>query len=286
MIVSEVALEMLIYEVLLFSWTSPESRNAAEAGCGGQIVSTQQADAFRDEGRPDCIPGADGPGGGLPVASQDASTVGLADLAAQDLELGVVEGGAVDLADVGQEAGRGDRGHGGGDVGLGGVQEVQVRIVEEVALAHRLDLVERRVARADDSDGTQRDARAVEGCQVSSGAQGFQGLDHDGPRGGAVGLDVDEQQDRLVRGGIVDAMLRRRSHERRGRVLASQDIEDRLHVQRGEGALLSQGGGFVADIQRVVEQPDVGFERRAAHGQGRIEGDIPPVVVVRVDWFL
>jgi hypothetical protein len=68
--------------------------------------------------------------------------------------------------------------------------------------------------------------------------------------------------------------------------LSLQDREDLLDVQAIEGPVGSQGGCFVADVEGPIDQPDVGFDGCAADGEGGVEGDIPPVVVVGVDRFL
>ena len=42
----------------------------------------------------------------------------------------------------------------------------------------------------------------------------------------------------------------------------------------------------MADVEGVVDEPDVGFDGGGADGEGGVERDVAPVVVVGVDWFL
>ncbi len=42
----------------------------------------------------------------------------------------------------------------------------------------------------------------------------------------------------------------------------------------------------MADVQGAVVEPDVGFDGDAASGEGGVEGEVAPVVVVGVEAFL
>ena len=65
-----------------------------------------------------------------------------------------------------------------------------------------------------------------------------------------------------------------------------EGVEDWLNVERVECAGGSQSRSFVPDVQSIVEEPDVSFNGGTANREGRVEGDVAPVIVVRVDWFL
>ena len=71
----------------------------------------------------------------------------------------------------------------------------------------------------------------------------------------------------MVGGGVEDAVVGWGRDKRRGsgaRVLALQNREDGVDVQRGEGPLWGEGRGFVAYVEGVVEEPDISFGADAA----------------------
>lgn len=174
---------------------------------------------------------------------------------------------------------------GDGRDGRGDVAERQQRerrVIEVVARGDALDLVERGVARADDGDGAGVHVGAVVGGEVARVAEGLEGVDDGWEGGGAVRLDVDEEVERLARGGVVDAVLGRAVDEGAVWVLALQDRQDGLDVEAVQGALVGQGGLIVADVEGAVVEPDVGLDADCAYLQGRVEGDLSPVVIVRV----
>lgn len=174
---------------------------------------------------------------------------------------------------------------GDGRDGRGDVAERQQRerrVVEVVARGDALDLVERGVARADDGDGARVHVGAVVGGEVAGVAEGLEGVDHGREGGGAVRLEVDEEVERLARGGVEDAVLGGAVDEGAVWVLALQDRQDGLDVEAVQGALVGQGGLVVADVKRAVVEPDVGLDADCACLEGRVEGDLAPVVIVRV----
>lgn len=177
-----------------------------------QIIRIQQSDARAHQLFPDGITRAYGPGRRVPVPCTDALAAREVDLVLQDLELRVVEVRAVDAADVAGERGRGDGGDLGCEIGLRGREQREVRVEEVVPVGQRGDLGKRRVARADHGDGAVGDDGFV-GCIVGGEeaglAQRVECLDDVGERAGAVGLDVDEQVQRLARVGVEDAVVRR-----------------------------------------------------------------------------
>jgi hypothetical protein len=65
-----------------------------------------------------------------------------------------------------------------------------------------------------------------------------------------------------------------------------EDRNDRVDVKAGEGTGGSKGGGVVTDIQGVAVEPDVGFYGDGTDGEGGVEGDVAPVVVVGVELLL
>jgi len=85
---------------------------------------------------------------------------------------------------------------------------------------------------------------------------------------------------------VEDTVLRGPGVERCAWVLALDDGEDGLDVQRVEGAGCCQRGLFVAYVEGAIDEPDVSFDGDAAYTEGGVEGNVAPVVVVGVDWFL
>ena len=77
------------------------------------------------------------------------------------------------------------------DVGEGAVEVGDGRVVEVVALGDGLDLVQGRVASADDGHGAWGDDAVAEGCEPAAAAEGGEGLDDGWPGCFAVGFDVD-----------------------------------------------------------------------------------------------
>lgn len=155
-----------------------------------------------------------------------------------------------------------------GDVGECERQQRDGRVPEVVARRDALHLAERGVARADDGDGALGHGGAVVGGQVARVAEGLEGLDDCWEGGGAVGLEVDEQVQRLGGGGVVDAVLGGARHEGAVWVLGLQDGQDGLDVEAVQGALVGQGGLLVADVEGAVVEPDVGLDADCAHLEG------------------
>lgn len=179
---------------------------------------------------------------------------------------------------------------------------------------HATDEVERGAAGADDGDGAQRQGAAVVGGEVAGGAQRLDGFKDHGPGRGTGGLEVDEEVQRLVAAGVVDAVEGGRGGEARNWVLSPESVEDGLDVEGVEGPVLGQGTGFVADldscqlfdlfsnksreeeheifawasayVKSAVDEPNIGLYRHGAVGKRRVERYISPVVVVRVKRFL
>ena len=100
-----------------------------------------------------------------------------------------------------------------------------------------------------------------------------------------VRLKVHKQIQCLLRIRIIDAVVCYRSHVRTCRVLALQHVQDGIDVQGLEGPFARQGALLVADVQRVIVQPYIGFDGDGADGKRAVEGEGSPVVVVAVDIF-
>lgn len=170
--------------------------------------------------------------------------------------------------ELGREVGARDGRHVRGDVGEGGAQGRDGRVPEVIARLDALDVVERRVARADDGHGPAGHGRAVEGRQVACVAQRPEGADDGGEGGGAVGLDVHEEVEGLAGGGVVHAVPGPARDEPGGWVLGLEDGQDGLDVEAVEGAPVGQGGLLVADVEGPVVEPDVGLDGDGTDGQG------------------
>lgn len=188
------------------------------------------------------------------------------DLGGEEDLLHVVEPtGAADPGEHHVEVCAGDGRDVRGDVDKVERQQREGSVPEVVARRDALDLAERGVARADDGDGALGDGGAVKGGEVARGAEGLEGLD-DGREGGcAVGLEVDEEVERLARGGVVDAVPGRAARDEGAVwVLALQDGQDGLDVEAVQGAVVGQGGLLVADVEGAVVEPDVGLDAYCA----------------------
>lgn len=72
--------------------------------------------------------------------------------------------------------------------------------------------------------------------------------------------------------------------ERGGGVLHFEDLKQRVHVQRGQGAIGSEARKGVADVEFLVEKPDVRLDTDTACLDGGIQWDATPVIIVRVTW--
>jgi len=222
----------------------------------------------------------------VPIPRHDPLGMRRRDLRLQRRQLRRVQRLGPHVAEHGAEVRARDGRDGARDVGEGRGQVGDGRVVEVVPVLDRLDLVEGRVARSDHGDGTRGHGRAVVGGQVAGGAEGLEGFDDGGPGGGAGGFDVDEEVQGLGGGGVEDAVLRRAGgQEGAVGVLTAEDVEDGLDVEGIEGAGGRERGLLVADVQGVVVEPDVRFDRDGADGEGAVEGEGPPVVVVRVQGF-
>lgn len=162
----------------------------------------------------------------------------------------------------------GDWGDVGRDIGVGGGQRRDGRVPEVVAGRDTLDLAERGVSRADDGDGARGDGAAVVGGQVACVAEGLEGSNDSGEGGCAVGLDVDEEVQRLAARGVIDAVPGRPRHEGAVWVLTLQHGQDGLDVQAVQGAVVGQGGLLVAYVEGPVVQPDVGLDADCASFEG------------------
>lgn len=246
-----------------------------------QIINIQQIHATIIQRPPDAIPRAHRPAGLVPVPRLDALGVGDGDLRGEEDLLRIVEPAGAEHARENQvKVDAGDGRDGRGDVAER--QQRERRVIEVVARGDALDLVEWGVARADDGDGAGVHVGAVVGGEVPRVAEGLERVDDGWEGGGAVCLDVDEEVERLARGGVVDAVLGRAVDEGAVWVLALQDRQDGLDVEAVQGALVGQGGLIVADVEGAVVEPDVGLDADCAYLQGRVEGDLSPVVIVRV----
>lgn len=128
--------------------------------------------------------------------------------------------------------------------------------------------------------------RPIPSGQVFRITERLEGLDDGGPGGCSVGFEVDEQVQGLAGGRVKDAIACRTGHETCDGVFALEDIEDGVNVEGREGAGFGQGGQLMTNIERSVDEGDVGFDGNGTDGQGRVERNITPVVVVRMDGFL
>lgn len=246
-----------------------------------QIINIQQIHATIIQRPPDAIPRAHGPTRLVPVPRLDALGMRDGDLRSEEDLLRIVEpAGAEHAWENHVEVDTGDGRDGRGDVAE--CQQRERRVVEVVARGDALDLVEWGIARADDGDGAGVHVGAVVGGEVPRVAEGLERVDDGWEGGGAVRLDVDEEVERLARGGVVDAVLGGAVDEGAVWVLALQDRQDGLDVEAVQGALVGQGGLIVADVEGAVVEPDVGLDADCAYFQGRVEGYLSPVVIVRV----
>nr|POE87590.1 queuine trna-ribosyltransferase accessory subunit 2 [Quercus suber] len=245
-----------------------------EVGRRLQIIHVQQIHAGVPQRAPDGVARPDRPAGLIPVAHHDAAGMRRGHLLGEQRLLGGGEALVAHAAELHGEVGRGDRGDVGGDVAERRAQRGDRRVPEVVARRDALHLVQRRVARPDHRHGPRAEshAAAVVAGQVAGVAQRLQRAHDVRPGGGAVGLDVDEEVEGLGAGGVVDAVARGASHEARVGVLPAQDVEDGLDVERGEGARGGERALLVADVQRVVVQPDIGFDADGADGERGVEG--------------
>lgn len=176
------------------------------------------------------------------------------DLALEQRELGVVEaliGGHVwELhGKVGAGDGRDIRGY----VGEGAVEGGDGCIPEVVTRLDALDLVKWRVAGADDGDSTRGYGGAVEGGQVAGVSEWLEGLNNIWEGGGTIRLDIHEQVESLARTGVVDAIMGGAGGKEAAiGVLCGEDGQDRLDIQAVEGALVGEGGLFMAYMEGAV----------------------------------
>lgn len=195
-----------------------------------QIINIQQIHATIIKRPPDAIPSAYWPAGLVPVPCLDALGVRDGDLRSEEDLLRIVEpAGAEHARENHVKVDAGDGRDGRGDVAER--QQRERRVIEVVARGDALDLVERGVARADDGDGARVHVGAVVGGEVAGVAEGLEGVDDCREGGGAVRLEVDEEVERLARGGVEDAVLGGAVDEGAVWVLALQDRQDGLDVE-------------------------------------------------------
>ena len=97
------------------------------------------------------------------------------------------------------------------------------------------------------------------------------------PVHGAIGLDINEQNQRLRRVGIEHAIWRPADDRVEGRdgVLPVEELHQRIDVYASQGALWCEGGGCMTDIEIpgvilmvLVDEPDVSFDADTARLQG------------------
>lgn len=98
---------------------------------------------------------------------------------------------------------------------------------------------------------------------------------------GAVGFEVDEEDEGLGGVGVEDAVGGSVVEFGVG-VLPGEDLDQGVDVEGLEGAVGLESGLVVSDEEVVVAQPDVCLDARAACVEGGEKGDFPPVVVVGV----
>lgn len=59
-----------------------------------------------------------------------------------------------------------------------------------------------------------------------------------------------------------------------------EDGENRVYVERFEGSGVGEGGLFVSYVEGAVVEPDIGFGGDGAYGEGGVEGDVSPVIIM------
>lgn len=100
----------------------------------------------------------------------------------------------------------------------------------------------------------------------------------------AVVFEVDEEDYGFRRCFWEEAVFRRRGCGWGGwvLVLVVQQFYQWVDVHGSKCSVGCQGVGAVADVEFLVEEPDVGFDACATPAKGIVEGNPSPVVVVRV----
>lgn len=145
-------------------------------------------------------------------------------------------------------------------------EEVQRCVEEDVAIGgvcgHR---GEGGVAGAYDGDGAGREGAAVPVAEVAAGAEDIELVFDNGEERGAVGFEVYEEDEGLGGVFVEDAVAGEGAVFEGGcGVLFVEDLDEGVDVEVAEGAVLGERGGAVADVELIVDEPNVCFDTCAA----------------------
>ncbi len=142
--------------------------------------------------------------------------------------------------------------------------------------------VKRCISCPNDCDGTLDDICAVEVGEVVVVAEGLELGNDVGPEVVASSFEVDEQDKGLIGFGVEDAVWWHVGIriEVRDWILLSKDLEEGFDVEGFESAIWCQGVGVVADIEFLVEEPNVGFHPDTAGLDRFVKRYFAPIVVV------
>lgn len=159
---------------------------------------------------------------------------------------------------------------------LGGVsgaaEGAEVGVVEDIAgrdAVAAADAIEGRAPAGRDGDGALHERAVLQPAEVTRLAEGVEGLDDGVESAGVAGLEVDEQDDRLVGPRLVD-----------GAPVVVDDGFQGVHVLRPQRP--AERRQDVPDDHVALVEPDVGLDADAAGGQGPEERHVAVVVVVAV----
>lgn len=176
----------------------------------------------------------------IPIPHPDPLPMRNLHLLPQQRQLRAVKLRPVHRAELRHEIRARDRTDQARDIAERAVEHGDRRVVEIIAAGRDvLDLVEGRVARADDGDGAVGYGRAVYGGEIACFAEGVEGADDGGPGRGAVCFDVDPEVEGLGAVAVEDAVFGGAGEEWTCGVFAAEDVEYGVDVEGGEGA----GGG-------------------------------------------
>nr|POE72892.1 hypothetical protein CFP56_30831 [Quercus suber] len=245
-----------------------------EVGRCVQIVHIQQIHTRVPQRSPDTVPCPHRPSGLIPISYHDALRMRRRDLLFQQRQLRRTERLVPDAPELRGKVGGRDGGDVGGDVAERRSQCGDRRVPKVVAWRYALHLVQRRVACPDHRHRARAHpfSTALVTRQIAGVSQRLQRTHDVRPGGGTVGLDIDEEVEGLTAGGVVDAVARGPiGHEAGVGVLAAQDVEDGVDVQRGERPAVGECAPLVSDVQRAVVEPDIGFDADGADGEGGVE---------------
>ena len=161
-------------------------------------------------------------------------------------------------------------------VRVGGfVHLVKGRIEEDITVGVGgvgSDHVEGGVARSNDGDRALDILRPILMGEISLRAQRLERLHDIWEELGAGGLEIDEEDKRLFRRGVVDAvqMVVGVGHDHGVGVLLGENVEQGVDVEAVKCPVGRETRNRVPDVQLVLEQPNVCLHADAAGLEGRV----------------